>query len=79
MKSDWYQALKYSRKTLNLNKNSAQSWSSLGVANKNLGKFNEALEAYEQALKILPESEVILSNMGLVLLKLMTKKYLIQV
>jgi len=70
MRAEWYKALKYSIKTLDLNKNSAQSWSSLGVANKNLGKFNEALLAYEHAIKIMPESEIILSNIGLVLWKL---------
>jgi len=70
MRADWDQALNYSKKTLYLNINSAQSWSSLGIANKNLGQFNEALVAYEQALKILPESEVVLSNRGLVLWKL---------
>tara|TARA_Y100001968_G_scaffold312609_1_gene335983 strand:+ start:1693 stop:3642 length:1950 start_codon:yes stop_codon:yes gene_type:complete len=70
MRSEWSQSLNYSQKALALNRNSVQSWSSLGIANKNLGKFNEALAAYKEAIKIKPESEVIFSNMGLVLWKL---------
>ena len=70
IRCEWHKSLNYSYKALTLNKNSVQSWSSVGVAYKNLGRYEKALAAYREALKICPEAEFVLSNMGLVFWKL---------
>lgn len=55
-KGDYENALKDARKTVNLKKDWGKGYSRLGASLSYLGKYDEALEAYKDGLKVEPEN-----------------------
>jgi lipoprotein NlpI len=50
-----------------LNPDNADAWYNMGVTLHNLGRYNEAMEAYDKVLEVNPDNTVYLINKGLAL------------
>lgn len=61
---DWQGMLDWCRKWTKSKPENAQSWDILGVAYGNLNRYNDAIEAYHQALYINPENVYAWCNLG---------------
>jgi tetratricopeptide (TPR) repeat protein len=52
---------------LEIDPNDADAWNNKGNALYNLGNYNEAIECYDQALKIDPKNVLVIENRDIVL------------
>ena len=64
-RQDWQGMLDWCRKWTKSEPETAQSWCNLGLAYFYLKRYNEAIEAYRQALRINPEFAEVWYNLGL--------------
>ena len=58
----WSEATRQWQKAVNLDDTYAAAWNNLGIGLEQLGKFGEAREAYETALKLDPNNRFISDN-----------------
>ena len=58
----WREATSHWQKAVNIDETYAAAWNNLGIGLEQLGKFGEAREAYEIALKLDPKNTFILNN-----------------
>ena len=58
----WSEATRQWQKAVNLDDTYAAAWNNLGIGLEQLGKFGEAREAYEEALRLDPNNTFIQNN-----------------
>jgi Flp pilus assembly protein TadD len=58
----WREAILRWQKATELDQTYAEAWNDLAIGYEQMGKFAEAREAYDKALKIEPHNEYILQN-----------------
>jgi tetratricopeptide (TPR) repeat protein len=62
LKGSWREAAFRFRKAIEYDPDNPFALNNLGVASENTGRFEEALEAYTQALELAPKNDRILEN-----------------
>ncbi len=58
----WKEAIFRFQKAIEIDKDYAQAWNDLAIAYEQMGKFDEARQAYERALQIEPNNNFISQN-----------------